>query len=300
MLPAGPFTRREAEGLGITRGRLRAMVADGSVRRVLSSVYAAGDVPETLELRVAALGLIVGPDHIACDRTAAWIHGVDLLSLGESPARARPEVCVVRGRAPSERPEVRSRSRDLARRDVVRAGGLLVTTPLRTALDIGCILRRRDALAAMDRLGNLHGVRTLDLLAELPRFRRRRGVLQLRELIPLIDVRAESPAETWTRLAIHDAGLPAPVSQWEVYVDGRVFRLDFAYPERLLAVEYDGTEFHSDPADVERDRERRDLLRRAGWRVIVVARDGLTAAGSTRWLSDLRGELARDPVVLRW
>lgn len=298
-LPLVPFTRRQAEGLGVSRGRLRSLVAAGSVRRLLRDVYVLGDVPESPDLRLDALRLVISPEHIACDRTAAWLHGVDLSALGESPARVRPEVCVLRGVAPSQRPELRTRTRDLTSRDVVRVGELLATTPLRTALDLGCVLRRRNALAAMERLAALHDLRSEQLAAELSRYRRRRGVIQLRDLVPLIDVRSESPAETWTRLAIHDAGLPRPESQWEVVVEGKVFRLDLAYPEKLLAIEYDGEEFHSAPADRDRDRRRRDILRRAGWHIIVVTRGGLTDRGSQHWLAELRSELASDPLVLR-
>lgn len=301
VLPSVPFTRSQAESLGITRGRLRSLVAAGDVRSVLRSVYVANDSPDSPELRIFALGLVMGHEHVACDRTAAWIHGVDLASMGESAARSRPEVCVLRGADPSERPELRTRTRDLLPTDVMVKGDLLVTTPLRTTLDLGCILRRRDAMAAMDRLCAVEGVSKQALTDELPRYRRRRGVVQLRSLVPLVDPEAESPAESWTRLAIHDAGLPLPVSQWEVWIAGRLVRLDLAYPERLVAVEYDGAEFHTRAADVARDTERRQLLAMAGWQVIVVRRDSLTSYGAPRlWLDELCAALERDPLVLRW
>ena len=37
-------------------------------------------------------------------------------------------------------------------------GGLRVTTPLRTALDLGCLLRRREAKASLDAFCRLHGI----------------------------------------------------------------------------------------------------------------------------------------------
>lgn len=70
--------------------------------------------------------------------------------------------------------------------------GVRVTTPLRTALDLGCLLRAREAIAALDAFARLHGIPTALLTAELPRFKRRRGVRQLRTLVPLVDGRAES------------------------------------------------------------------------------------------------------------
>ncbi len=48
--------------------------------------------------------------------------------------------------------------------------------------------------------------------------------------------------ESWLRLRIVDAGFPRPVVQIEVLdADGRcVYRLDLGWPDRRLAVEYDG------------------------------------------------------------
>lgn len=299
-LPDVPFTRREFESAGSTRGWLRQHLREGSVRQVFSGVYVAAAVPDSIELRLQAFALVSGPEHIACDRTAAWLHGVEANAWGETLARLRPEVCVLPGRTPTLRPELRSRTRDLLRREVMQLGPLCVTTPVRTILDVGCILRRAHALAVMDQLRRLHAIDLESLDAELPRFRRRRGVLQLRTLLPLTDPRAESPRESWMRLAIHDEGLPAPESQWEVSLGGRTVRLDLAYPEHLVAVEYDGEEFHTRPEDVRRDAVRRQELARAGWRVIVVRRNGLHGAGRSAWLRELGDELARDPIMLRW
>ena len=56
-------------------------------------------------------------------------------------------------------------------------------------------------------------------------------MIQLRELIARVDTRAESARESWTRLAIHDAGLPRPTPQYWVLIDGHpTYRLDLAYP----------------------------------------------------------------------
>jgi very-short-patch-repair endonuclease len=53
-------------------------------------------------------------------------------------------------------------------------------------------------------------------------------------------------------------------------VDGRfVARVDFAWPDLKLAVEYDGL-WHAEPGQFARDRRRLNLLREAGWRVVFV------------------------------
>ena len=53
-----------------------------------------------------------------------------------------------------------------------------------------------------------------------------------------------------------------------MWVAGRRFWLDFAVETLSLAVEVDGVSAHSDPAAFHRDRERQNVLVRAGWTVL--------------------------------
>ena len=83
-------------------------------------------------------------------------------------------------------------TRHLLDRDVMIVRGIQVTTPLRTALDLGRLLWRFDALAAMDGFV-LIVVPKQELLHEIERFKGFRGVVQLRDLAPLAEGKAESP-----------------------------------------------------------------------------------------------------------
>jgi hypothetical protein len=99
---------------------------------------------------------------------------------------------------------------------------------------------------------------------------RARGSRQAREVAALADGRAESPPETRLRLLVLRAGLPPPVAQFEVRHRGRfVARVDCAYPEHRLAIEYDGL-YHAGADQFVRDRRRLNDLRwtcgaPAGW-----------------------------------
>ena len=169
---------------------------------------------------------------------------------------------------------------------------MLALTPLRTAMDLGCNLGRRNGLAALDGFMRVHGITSEQFYAALPRYFRRRGVVQLRQLIPLADPRAESAGESWTRLEIEDAGLPKPEPQYWVQHRGRkLYRLDLAYPKSKVCVEYDGEEFHSDEVARQRDRARRKWLRDHGWTVIVVDKDSFTGEALFAWLQELREAL---------
>ena len=48
------------------------------------------------------------------------------------------------------------------------------------------------------------------------------------------------------------------------------YRLDLGWPERRVAVEYDGEEFHGTPEQRVHDERRRATLERCGWTVISV------------------------------
>ena len=300
--PQEPFTLAALPDLGMTPRQLRHAVEAGRVRRVLRGVYADSAATMSIELRAAALRLAVDKTQIVVDRTAAWLHGIDTYAAAELTAGPPVETCALRGQARSRLTGVRGRTRDLTPEDVMELDGLRVTTPLRTALDLGCHLRRREAFAALCGFAHEHQILAAALTKGAERFGRRRGVLQLRELSPLVDPRVESPREAWTLLAIQDAGLPKPEPQVWIEVDGvPTYRLDFAYREHRICVEYDGVDWH-DLTDEQRrkDAARRRWLVRNGWTVIVVRLGDFTGGGLDRWLRELRAALASTYSTRRW
>lgn len=84
-----------------------------------------------------------------------------------------------------------------------------------------------------------------------------------RELIPLARADVESPMENEARLVMIDGGVPPDELQYEI-VDrsGRTWRVDFAWPECKVAVEYDGFDWHSDPDAFRKDRQSAPPCRR--------------------------------------
>lgn len=298
-LPERPFTVAEAAARGWRRDQLAAGVREGRLRRVIRGVYVDAAATDTTADRAAALARVVSPWSVVCDRTAAWLHGVDVFTATDHE-RGRPiETCVLRGHSPSVRAGVDGRTRDLSPRDVTRLDGVAVTTPLRTALDLGCALGRHRALGALDGLMRAQGVTRHELERELVRYTGRRGVVQLRMLVPLADPRAESPRESWLRLDLLDHSFPRPELNWGVVEDGvELFRLDLAYPAHRVAIEYDGEEWHRrTPEQRAQDAARRTALRARGWTVVVVDKDSL-ASGA--WAAELWEALTPRTRRLRW
>ncbi len=292
-VPTTPFTPAMARATGISRKRLDQLLDAGEVRRVLRGVYVAGVVPDTTAIRAASAALVLRPFVVVCDRTAAWLHGVDTFDFYELEILPPLETSALRGCSRPRRTGCRPGVRDLSPEDVMRVGDVSVTTPLRTALDLACSLSSRDALAALDAFMRHHDVTRSQLRGGLVRYFRRRGVVQARRLVALADARAESPGESWTRLVMVDAGLPVPELQCWVRHEGRdLFRLDLAYPKHRIAIEYDGRQFHESAEQRAHDLARRTWLREHGWTVIVVTRDDFTPAAIERWTGEVRDALS--------
>ncbi|WP_182523544.1 type IV toxin-antitoxin system AbiEi family antitoxin domain-containing protein [Nocardioides dongkuii] len=166
--------------------------------------------------------------------------------------------------------------------DIARRNGHWVTAPERTAMDTASIVGRDPAVAVLD--WYLHqGLVTPEGLDH----RLRSGMkswpnsLHLYRVIQLADGRSESVGETRTRLMLHDHGIPEPVLQYVVRgpageVAGRV---DFAWPELGVILEFDGAQKYlalrrpgeSVEEAVLREKAREDLLRElTGFRVIRI------------------------------
>jgi very-short-patch-repair endonuclease len=65
-----------------------------------------------------------------------------------------------------------------------------------------------------------------------------------------------------------DGGLRAPVRQFRIVIEGRVYFLDLAYPKERVAIEVDGFEFHRTRTVFDSDRVRQNDLVRSGWIVL--------------------------------
>lgn len=268
-----PFNHHQAFAAGLDKRRLRLLVGAGLVVSPLRTVYRAAHLEDSLELRLACVRLMVPADAVVTDRTAGWLHGAEMvlapgdhlvvpaLSVFQSPGNRLRNALTVSG------------ERRFASHDVVEIDGMRVTTPLRTACDLGRLLHRDAALAALDALLALGAFSLEELIAEVDRFRGFRGVRQLRVLAPLADAGSESFGESALRLRWYDATcLPTPVTQVEVHDAGRfVGRVDLAAPDARYAAEYDGEAFHG-PDQAGHDASRRAALAEAGWVIDVFRR----------------------------
>lgn len=157
---------------------------------------------------------------------------------------------------------------------LVQVAGRIATSPAWTAVEVARALRRPRALATLDAALRSGTCTRAELWRAAIRQAGRRGIVAVRDLLPLADARAESPMESEARLTMIDSGLPIPELQYEV-VDGngQLRCLDFAWPDLRVAVEYDGVDWHTEPDALRNDRRRQLALQDVGWTVIAIVFD---------------------------
>ncbi|MCV6962304.1 hypothetical protein BST27_18170 [Mycobacterium intermedium] len=249
----------------LTRRGLEAKVKSGALRKVLHGVYGVGNVTTSLKLR--GLDLVTGTTVAVCMGTAAATYGFDterttsVHVLNPDGRRLRSSAGVVVHR------------RQGTPLTVVR--GRPATTPPWTAIEIARSLRRPRALATLDAALRSGTCLRYELERAIELQAGRRGIATVRELFPLASPLAESPMESEARLVMIDGGLPPPVLQYElVDLQGRVWRLDFAWPEHRVAAEYEGVDWHTSPDAFRRDRKRAAAVGDLGWVVVpIIAED---------------------------
>lgn len=261
-----PFTRRGATDAGISRRVLDHLLVEGLVRRPIKGVYVGSHIGDSLSLRAECLRLVVPDDCVVVDRHAGWLHGAPMVLAPGEHQELRP-LSLFR---PSGHGRLRndlsnSGERNLSIRDVTEVGGLAVTTPIRTAWDLGRVRWTDEAISGLDAMFRLRAFGRDEFLHGIERFRGMRWVTTLRAIGPLADGRSESPGESVLRLRCIEAHLRV-IPQVEVRRFGELIgRVDLANEELALGIEYDGAEWHSSPEQREHDRRRRADLVEAGW-----------------------------------
>lgn len=261
---AEPFVGSEA----VARGALLKSALRTQYTKLLRDVYVNRDTELTAQLRAQAGWLWSRRRGIIAGLSASAIHGAKWVDV------AVPVEIIHTNRNPL--PGLRVRSGRIEEDEVTVVGGIPVTTPARTVLDLGCWYPTGQAVAAIDALVRATDLKAADVELLLQRYPGRRGIRQARTALGLVDAGAQSPKETWLRLLLMHAGLPRP--QTQIVIDDEfgdvIAYLDMGWEEIKVAVEYDGDQHRSDRRQYSWDVRRLEMLERRGWIVIrVVAGD---------------------------
>ena len=234
-------------------------------RRIMPNVYLDRRLEPSLRQRTVAAWLWSGREAVVAGLAASAIHGANWVD-GDSLI----ELIWRNARAPQG---VVTRDDLLFEEEIQRLDGLPVTTPERTAFDIGRRGRFYAAVARLDALARATDFKVSAVEALAGEHRHARGLRQLEAALSLMDAGAASPKETWLRLLLIRAGYPRPSTQIPVLSpDGyRQYYLDMGWEDLLFAVEYDGEQHRVDPIQFAYDIQRSEDLDELGWaRVRVV------------------------------
>jgi hypothetical protein len=199
--------------------------------------------------------------------SAAALHGTKWIDPALPAELIRPDTCGIEG--------IRIHRERLNDDESCAVQGISMTTPARTAFDLGRREPLERAIIRVDALANATSLQPHEVEPVLANHRGARGIVQLRRVVELMDGGAESPQETRTRLLLIAATFPRPRTQIVVVDDSGAFvgRIDMGWDDWKVGVEYDGPQHWDDPEQHARDIDRLADLAAQGWVIIRVSRD---------------------------
>jgi len=263
----GLLTRRQSLSCGLTEQGLRHRYrAGGPWQRLLPGIYlTVTGQPTREQLETAAL-LYAGSESVITGATALRHYKIrapetrliDVLIPGE---RKRVSLAFVRIVRASRLPD--AQTRDLAIGYVAPARAVADTARgLTTRSEVRAVV----ASAVQQRQCSIR-----DLAAELAAGPVRGSGL-FRSVLAEVAEGIRSPAEGDFRALIRGSGLPQPLFNPSLYLDGSLLgRPDAWWPDHGVAVEIDSREWHFAPDDWEATMRRDARLTAAGIRVLHVS-----------------------------
>jgi very-short-patch-repair endonuclease len=272
----GVVTRAQLLRIGLTAGAIDHRLASARLHAIYRGVYLVGHAVPVEGARELAAVLACGRGAVLSHRSAASLWRL-------VPNAATTIDITVVGRKCASRRGIRVHCvAALGRRDVRKLGGIPVTAPARTILDLAAVVPPRELVRAVAEADTRRLAPRAQLLSLLARAGARPGVGVLRSLLDRDAKPALTRSEAEERLLalIRSAELPEP----ELNVRIGRHEVDFLWRDRGLVVEVDGFRYHSSRDAFERDRLRDAELGPQGftvmritWRQIVGSPEAVVA-----------------------
>jgi hypothetical protein len=260
-------TWNQALAVGLDRRTLCRWIENGRLLTQHDGVFALPGAAATTEQAMWAAWLACGPDAVFSHRRAGAEWEID------RSGTSLLEMTVPRQRRPAPAGVILHRLADMRPDHLRWRNGLPFTSPARTLVDLGAVLRPRQVEKALERalverLVTCGGVRlVLDDVAR----KGRAGAGVIRSILdgrPLGEAIPDGMLEPVMAKLLRDYGLPPAVFQHPVKHEGRRMKIDFAYPELKIAIEVDGYVTHRTIDELQDDDERQNLLVDLGWIVL--------------------------------
>jgi hypothetical protein len=290
----GFVTRQQlVHGAGISYATVARRLTSGQWSEPLPNVIDLGTHQPSWHGRLQCILLAAGPASWVSHDSAAHLHG--FLDVGR-PGRA--DVVVRRGRSSRVGAVRLHTTTAIAEDETTVVDGLRCTTRARTLLDLARATSVDDleVLAADLARRDRRALRQVGvLLTRYPHARGRRALLTAISRLPADVARLGSPLEVVGVQSLLRWGLPRPVLQYHVRDEtGAVIkRVDAAWPQARVIVEFDGAAYHDTSAARRHDEAVRARMRALGWFVEVLRwgdlQDGSLDEAATRLGRLLRG-----------
>ena len=275
----GAFTSAQALDLGLTYHQISAMVERGLARRRRRGTYVVAGTPDTPERRTMEAVLSGPPGCVASHESAAY-----LLGLTSAPSQAHVTV------GPTERLRldgVVAHRSPLPPSHVAMVGRIPVTSLARTIVDLASVSELDRLAEVMDPLlvsGRLRPSRLLRVVDDIVDAPGRHGTALLRTALEVWTdpIAPGSAAEVRLLRRLRERGFDGYVTQHEVPVGEARFRVDVAWPDARVLLEYSGKAFHG-PRRWSRDEERAEQIIALGWDHREVDAGDLVPGASALW-----------------
>ena len=267
----GCFTFEQALAAGLTASQISRLLQKGVIVRVAPRVYRFTVVGSDWKSDLAAQLLSTG--GVACGLTAAALY-----SLTSPPAH--PEVMVLHGARRGSRGRHSTRALESVER--VTVDGLAALAPVRTVVDVAHRVSRSEARTLVESaiVRGLVRPAALERRARELRHGKRPGCAVVLRVLADLHPELERSRNEWEALVVRrvrERGLPAPTLEYEIFVDGRRYIADAAWPTAKVMFEFDGRDPHMRRRVHDQDSLRQNDLVSAEWR-----RFSVTAAALQR------------------
>jgi hypothetical protein len=276
----GVFRGAHARLCGLSKRQIEGRIELGVWRRVYDDVYIAAGAPLTRKGALLAACWAGGFRAAASHRSAAALWE---LAGGR---KSMVEIICPRWRRARHDGIVVHETKVLDAADIAVVEGIPVTTPERTLLDLGAVCHASVVEMALDKAENRGLVTRARIEETLGRLSKpgRNGAGTLRRLLESHGSRRrppESEMETMLIQCLRRNGWPEPVPQ-HVIRQARSFvaRVDAAYPQWRIAIEYQSDAHHGGQNARYRDNERRLRVIAAGWFPVEATLPDVRSGGS--------------------
>jgi hypothetical protein len=245
----GDVSRDQLLALRLSAEAIKRRVRARRLRPIFRGVYLVGAVMSPGSREMAA-ALVYGDHAYVSYVSAARLHR--LLPLSDRNTLIHITVCE---RRPRPRPGIHLHyARRLEPDETMKLGGIPVTTPARTILDLAAEVGPSELERLVAEAFALNLTNRPQLLRLVDRYPGRRGTRALRALLeaPEAPRYTHSTGERRMLALLRKAELPRP--QVNVRLHG--WKIDFLWAAKRLVVEVDGYAAHSSPSSFERDRRK--------------------------------------------